>query len=180
MSLKDDYLSQVRQARTDHKKWVNQIRVIVSGLQNDKNIIALNPSEDSFGMWLYSKAMAYSISNSKLVLNDMESLFDACYNQYHKIYAVLFKEESGSIFSSLFGSKKASISDYKLANQYYEILLEKSDQLLNKLRIFENQLTATNFEKFESVLSSEQNSVKEEITPKKKEQRYYRGSLIEN
>jgi len=181
MSKKDQYLEHVRQARLQHKKWVNQIRLIVSGLSKDDEMIALNPSESAFGDWLYSKAMTYSISNSNLVLSDIEFLFDECYKEYHNIYAVLFKESSGGIISSLFGGQKASTSDYKIASQYYETLLETSDKLLNKLRVFENQLSATNNEKFDKALENEEFVKKEDIpAPKQKEQRYYRGSLIED
>lgn len=181
MSKKDNFLELVRQIRIEHKKWVNQIHLMVSGLEKDKDAVALNPSESAFGEWLYSKAMAYSIANSKLVLNDMEALFDECYDEYHKIYAVLFKKDGANILNSLFGAKKASASDYKIAGQYYETLVEKSDKLLNKLRIFENQLRATNFEKFDRALSDEDSEEKVVLqAPKQKEQRYYRGSLIED
>lgn len=181
MSNKNHYLEQTRQARIEHKKWINQVRLIISGLEKNREAIALNPSESPFGEWFYSKAMTYSISNSKLVLNDIETLFDECYQEYHKIYAVLFKEENIGILNSLFGSKKPSVSDFKIAEQYYEILVEKSDKLLNKLRIYENQLTATNTEKFDRALENEDfTAIEVKQAPKHKEQRYYRGSLIED
>lgn len=181
MSKKDDYLELLRQARVEHKKWINQIRLIVSGLEKNRTKVPINPSESAFGDWLYSKAIAYNIANSKLVLTDIEMLFDRCYEEYHKIYAVLFKESESGILSSIFGSSKASTSDYKIAGQYYETLLENSDKLLNKLRLFENQLVATNFEKFDRAISDEVTEVEEEVkAPKQKEQRYYRGSLIED
>jgi len=184
MSLKDEYLSYVREARVEHKKWVNHVRLIVSGLENDKEKIVLNAADSPFGKWLYSKAMAYNISNSTLVLSEIEQLFDACYNEYHKIYALLFKSQNGGLIGSLFGGGKASGSDYKIASQCYEAMLEKSDMLLSKLRVFESQLTATSNEKFEDALkgafaqnTAETKSVQEN---KPKEQRYYRGSLIED
>lgn len=181
MSKKDTYLELLKEARIEHKKWLNQTRLIVSGLEKSRSNIVLNPSESAFGSWLYSKALSYSISNSKLVLNDIETLFDDCYEEYHKIYAVLFKEESSGILSSIFGNKKASVSDYKIAAQYYEVLVEKSNKLLQKLQVFENQLSSTNFEKFDRVLPNEE-SVIENIQQKtkEKEQRYYRGSLIQD
>jgi len=181
MSKKEDFLEQVRQARIEHKKWVNQVRLIVSGLAKNKNTIALNPSDSKFGNWLYSKAIAYSIANSKLILGDIEVLFDSCYGEYHKIYSLLFKENENGLFTSLFGAKKASGSDYQIASQYYEVLLENSDKLLNKLLVFENQLNATNTEKFDRVLHEEKQTLKEkEVVEGTKEQRYYRGSLIED
>jgi len=181
MSKKDDYIEQARQARIEHKKWVNQVRLIVSGLEKNRDAIVLNPSESHFGTWLYSKATVYSISNSKLVLSEIEHLFDECYKEYHKIYTLLFKENNNGFLKSFFGVEKVSQSDYKIAEQHYEILLEKSDKLFNKLRVFENQLTATSFEKFDRELQDEA-IVKEKAvqTPKQKEQRYYRGSLIED
>jgi len=183
MSKKDQYIEQLRQARINHKKWMNQIRLIVSGLDKKKTTIPLNQSESQFGDWLYSKATVYSISNSKIVLTDIETLFNDCYNLYHKIYAILFNNEEGSILSSLFGSKKASRAEYKLAEQHYEKLVEKSEQLLKKVHIFKQQLTATNFEKFERALEThafdETNSQEEPKKEKAKAQRYYRGSLIE-
>lgn len=183
MSKKDHYIEQAKQARIKHKKWINQVRLVVSGLEKNKDSIPLNPLESDFGTWLYSKAMLYTISNSKLVLNEMESLFDECYMQYHKIYAVIFKDESNGILNSLFGSKKASLSDYKIAEQYYTQLVEKSDQLLNRLRVFENQLQATSFEKFDRALKDEDPVDDREFlntSTKPKEQRYYRGSLIQD
>jgi len=180
MSKKEEYLELIRQARIEQKKWINKVRLVVSGLEKDKATVALNPSESPFGEWLYSKAMGYSIANSKLVLTDMETLFDACYQEYHKIYALLFEGTNGNLISSLFGGAKASASDYKIAEQHYEDLLNISDKLLNKLRLFETQLLATGAEKFDKVLSNEEVIVQEEVkTPKQKEQRYYRGSLIE-
>jgi hypothetical protein len=180
MSIKEQYIEQAREARIEHKKWVNQVRLIVSGLETHRDAIALNPSSSPFGEWLYSKAMSYTISNSKLVLGELELLFDKCYEEYHKIYSVLFQDKDSSILASFFGTKKASSSDYKIASQHYETLLMYSDKLLSKMQIFENQLSATSFEKFERVLQELPPKEKEEaVAPKQKEQRYYRGSLIE-
>lgn len=181
MSKKDDYLELLRQARVEHKKWINQIRLVVSGLEKNHNTIPINPSETLFGNWLYSKALAYNIANSKLVLTDMEMLFDKCYEEYHKIYAVLFKQSDSGILSSIFGSSKASTSDYKIAGQYYEELVATSDKMLNRLNVFENQLVATNAEKFNRAIGDEVTENNKELkAPKKKEARYYRGSLIED
>lgn len=181
MSKKDNYIKQLKDARVEHKKWLNQIRLIVSGLQDDKNAVALSPSESPFGEWLYSKALSYSISKSALVLSEMEFLFEKCYEEFHKIYGLLLQERPG-LLANFFGGKKASHSDYMLATQYYEALLGYSDKLMNKLQIFENQLVATNEEKFEQAIEDAPTITKEQkkMASKPKEQRYYRGSLIED
>jgi len=189
MSKKDSFIEQARQARVNHNKWINQIRLIVSGLEKDKNTIALNQSESPFGVWLYTKATIYSISNSKMVLDEIETLYNECYEEYHKIYAVLFKDDGGGLIKSLFGAKKASNAEYQLAEQHYEALLGKSDQLLNKLKVYENQLNATSSEKFDKALEDHDEPDMKSMSnaeieamlneqAKSKEQRYYRGSLI--
>lgn len=188
MSKKDSFIEQARQARVNHNKWINQIRLIVSGLEKDKSTIPLNQSESPFGVWLYTKATIYSISNSKMVLDEIEVLFNECYEEYHKIYATLFKDDGGGVFKSFFSPKKASNAECQIAEQYYEVLLSKSDKLLNKLRIYENQLNATSAEKFdralEDVEETQEPKTNTEIEAmlneqaKSKEKRYYRGSLI--
>lgn len=181
MSKKEHYIRALKDAKVEHKKWLNQVRLIVSGLQTDKNAVALSPSESAFGEWLYTKALSYSISNSRLVLSEMEFLFEKCYEEYHKIYGLLLQERPG-LLANFFGGKKASHSDLIIASQYYEILLEHSDKLLSKLQLFENQLIATNEEKFEKLLEmqTQLDAQEPKVTQKPKEQRYYRGSLIED
>lgn len=181
MSKKENYIALLREARVEFKKWLNGIRLVVSGLEKDKNKIALNPSESHFGEWLYSRALTYPVSNSKLVLTEIELLFEQCYEEYHNIYSLLLGGKENSLFSSLFGNKKASASDYKIAGQYYDSLLQKSDKLLQKLHLFENQLSATNAQKFEMLDFAEPSQI-QESKPKKVEtqKRYYRGSLIED
>lgn len=180
MSKKENYIKEARDALIEHKKWVNQVRLVVSGLEKKRDAIALNPSESPFGVWLYSKATIYSISNSKLVLNDIERLFNECYEEYYKIYAYIFKEQKSGFLYSIFGQREASLADYKVAQKNYENLIPKSDQLLKKLTLFQNQLRATNFEKFERALPEMKSNEEPLERPKQKEQRYYRGSLIED
>lgn len=180
MSLKEHYIQEAKEAKIEHKKWVNQIRLIISGLETNKELIALNPSASHFGNWLYSNTLGYTVSNSKLVLDDIELLFDKCYEEYHHIYTLLLKEQNSGILASLFGVKKASSSDYKIASQHYETLLLYSDKLLSKMQLFENQLSATSVEKFAKALEDNKISQNEPVEKKKsKEQRYYRGHLIE-
>ena len=81
----------------------------------------------------------------------------------------------------MFEEKKDSGSDYQITDRYYEVLLENSDKLLHKLLVFENQLNTTNTGKFDRVLHEEKEILQEDEAVKKiKEQRYYRGSLIED
>lgn len=179
MSKKDSYLELLKEARIEHKKWINQVKLIVSGLEKSKSTIVLNPSESPFGRWFYAQAMECPITNSDLILSDMELFFHKCYEEYHKIHALLFKDSNGGILESLFGSTKASLSDYKIASELYETLLENSEKLLRKLRAYENQLIATNSQKFDrAILDDTVSESREQNELQEKEKRYYRGSLI--
>ncbi len=174
-SDKDRYIASIRKARAEHNKWLHKIKLMISGLDMNKSAVELNQSESPFGHWLYTEAILLSTLNSKATLLEIEILFNICYSQYHKIYNVLFNS-NGGILNSLFGNKKASSSDLIIAQNFYEELVEKSDELLNKIRIYENQVQANGEEKFENLYPNEQISPKE--VHKNKEERYYRGSLI--
>jgi hypothetical protein len=175
ISNKDRYIAGIRKARGEHNKWLHKIKLMISGMEVNKNAVELNQSESPFGHWLYSEAILLSTLNSKSTLLEIEALFNACYWEYHKIYNVLFNGKEG-LFGSLFGNKKPSSSDLMISQNYYEELVRKSDELLNKIRIYENQVQANHEEKFDGLYPKEEITHKE--TPKPKEERYYRGSLI--
>lgn len=177
MSDKDRYVASVRKARAEHGKWLNAVKVMVSGFEKNKDLVALNQSESPFGVWLNEEAILLSTINSKAALIDVEEMFNECYSLYHKIYHRLFNTKNSSLLSSVFGINKVSVDDLKLSEHYYEELVKKSDQLTNKLRVYENQVQANGEEKFEGLYAKETIFIKEESV-EIKTQRYYRGSLI--
>lgn len=81
----------------------------------------------------------------------------------------------------MFGSKKASASDLKLAQNSYEELLNASDALLKRLRAFESVMLATPQTKFDELMvASEPMTVAAETAAPAPEQKlYFRGELIE-
>jgi hypothetical protein len=175
ISNKEKYIAGIRKARGEQNKWLHKIKLMISGLDMDKKAVELNQSESPFGHWLYSEAILLSTINSKATLAEIEALFNSCYWEYHKIYNDLFNSKEG-FFGSLFGNKKPSSSDLIISQNYYEELVRKSDELLNKIRIYENQVQANSEEKFDGLYPKEEITHKE--VPKPREERYYRGSLM--
>lgn len=184
MSSKENFISQLNTARYEHKKWLNNIKVLVSGMQMDKESIPLNEMDSPFGMWLYRDAMLLSTHSSKAVLEEISTLYSQCYEAYHKIYALVFRGKSEGFFG-LFANNKLTHSDLLLAQRYYEELVVVSDNLLKRLRLFESQVHAAGSEKFdhlyphEEVATAQQKVPEEAVAVPQKGQRYYRGSLIE-
>jgi len=185
MSLKETTIQHLRKARAQHVKWVEQIKLLVSGIPMEKEKIALSKTEGAFGEWFYGEASSFSTSQCKTVIEEMAEAHTACHDHYLKIYRLVFggNSQSGGLFQGLFGSRnKASSSDLILAQHCYADVVVSSDRLLNRLRIFESQLLATPEEKFKEILMfletpvpAVEPAVLHAATPK----RIYRGQLID-
>jgi len=184
MSSKENFIDQLHSASYEHKKWLNKIKVLVSGINVDKESIPLNETDTPFGKWLYRDAMVFSTQNSKSVLEDITGLYSQCYETYLKIYGLMFMGKEGGFLQGLFSNKKASHSEILLAQKYYEELVVISDALIKRMRTFESQMYATSNEKFDLLFSSANavdtdESMETEPLEEPKVKRYYRGSLIE-
>jgi len=184
MSSKENFISKLHKAGYEHKKWLNSIKVLVSGMSVEKESIPLNEMDTPFGHWLYSDAMVFSTQSSKSVLEDISKLYTECYESYLKIYGIMFAGKNNGFLSGLFSNNKASSSELLLAQKYYEELVVISDNLIKRMRTFENQMYATSSEKFdhlcpETSSAPEQSRNEEADATPEKVQRYYRGTLIE-
>lgn len=184
MTTKETFIIRLRKARTQHLKWVNQIKLLVSGIAVDKSSIPVNPSESPFGIWLYDEAMAFATSNSKNVLKEIDLLHAECFEHYFKIYHTLVSKNSGGFLGGLLGSKKPSASELMLAQKFYAELVESSDALINRMRVFESQMLATCEAKFDELVLAPEEAVdpvrlRAETQPKGNVQRMYRGQPVE-
>ena len=182
MSSKEKYISTTRTARTYQVKWVNQIKLMVSGVTIDKDTLSLDPTESDFGKWLYDEAMIFSTTSAKNVIEEMLDLHASCYDIYLKIYGTLFSGQKSGIMA-MFGTKKASANDLKLAQNYYEELLKVSDHLLSRLRTFESIMLSLPETKYDELIMApeivEKVSPAESAETKQKHKLYFRGQLIE-
>jgi len=185
MASKNSFIQHIREARTEQIKWLNQIKLIVSGVMSAKEAVPVNQTECGFSRWLYGDAMIFSTSNAKTVIDEMAELHTQCYDVYLKIYATLFASQKGGLMA-VFGSKKAGSSDLKLAQNYYEELITISDKLIARLRVFESQMLAMPEAKFDELIFTPEPETlpMPEIAAAKssdalKHKIYFRGQLIE-
>ena len=149
--LKEKCIHRLHQARTSHIRMLNSLKLLVSGLNVDESQFKPNLTDTAFGKWFYEEAMLFSIGNSRMQLDEMESLLLTFNDQFTKIYQIYFNNRSGG-FSGLLGmKKKASDAEKELAHRLYDEMVVLSDQIKQKLRIFESQLSSMSEEKFEEL-----------------------------
>lgn len=144
MGVKEKNLNNLYKARVAHLKWVNTIKLLVSGFHVEKSHMTLPIIQDTeVGAWYYNQAIQFSQFKSQSLLEEMENILEAMYNYYAKIYAIYFNEKKSSI-RSLFGQKGKDVSanDKELASRYYQDIVKLSDEFKQKLNTFERQMTA--------------------------------------
>lgn len=152
MTNKDKSIHYLNQARTAHIRWVNSIKLLVSGIDIAIDTIALNPTDSEFGRWYYHQAMRFSMGNSQLVLEDIESILITLHDKYMKIYSIYSGTKKRSLLGGILGTKqKASEHEIELSLHYYEEIVNLSDKLKQKLRVFESQMMSLGEEKFDFI-----------------------------
>lgn len=182
MSKKETYITKLRQSRTEHLRWMNQIKLLVSGIEIDVKAISINESESSFGEWLYSCGMIFSTQSIKNSVYDIERYFKKCFEDYLNIYSTVVKTNSSGFLSGMFSSSKPSNSDLIIAQQHYEDLVHTSDKMLSSLRRFESQLLAMGEQKFDELILHENTPTPSQktVTQSDEKKMYrYRGQIIE-
>lgn len=180
MAAKESYITSIRNARTHQVKWVNQIKLMVSGVGVDKEKIPVSQTESDFGKWLFEEAMIFSTTNARGIIDEMSDLHTQCYDIYLKIYGALFANQKSG-FMGMFGSKKASANDLQLAQNYYEELLGVSDKLLSTLRRFESMMLAMPESKYDEIITVPEPALtaQAEVESRPKQKIYFRGRVIE-
>jgi hypothetical protein len=152
MTNKEKSIHNLHQARTSHIRWINAIKLLISGIQVSEDSIQLNPTDSLFGQWFYDEAMLFSLGTSRMVLEEIEILFLSLHDKYMKIYPIYYSSKKRSLLGGLIASKnKASEHEIELSQRYYEEIVLLSDKLKHKLRILESQLISLGEDKFDSV-----------------------------
>lgn len=169
MNAKEKSLNRLYKARVAHLKWVNTIKLLVSGLKVDKSHLTLPLVQDSeVGTWYYNDAIQFSQFRSQSVLAEMETLLEAMFNMYAKIYEIYFAEKQSTLKSFL-GIKNARTlnrHEIELAGRYYEDIVKLSDEFKSKLYTLERQMLA--MQENEHALVNHFESVEERVVQPKK------------
>lgn len=180
MTVKETFIQSTREARTHHVKWVNRIKLLVSGMQSETKSIPLDQTNSEFSRWLYREAMIFSTASASHIIDEMVELHSHCYDIYLRIYNTLLSPRKGGFIGVFGGSKHASHSDLMLAQHHYAELIAISDHLLARLRAFESHMLATAEAKFdELVIETPAETVESPKSDDIKNKIYFRGRLIE-
>ncbi|MDD2837963.1 MAG: CZB domain-containing protein [Sulfuricurvum sp.] len=183
MSNKERSIHSLHQARTAHIRWVNAIKLLVSGIDVPADTIALSPTDSPFGKWFYDEAMLFSLGTSRMVLEDIEVLLLSMHDKYTKIYPIYYGQKKRSLLGDIMGRKShASEYEMELSLRYYEEIVLLSDKLKHKLRVLESQLLSIGEEKFADIAkftqaapsTPKQQPLNEE--PKDSDEAYYYGT----
>ncbi len=145
--MKEQAIHNLHKARTAHVRTLNAVKLLVSGLNVDENQFKLGQTETAFGKWFHEEAMLFSTGNSRIHLEAMEAILLKLHDHFTKIYQVYFANSAGIM--GLFGKKnKPSDAEKELAKRLYDEMVIFSDELKQKLRVFESQLSSMPEEKF--------------------------------
>lgn len=146
--MKEQTIHNLHKARTAHIRTLNDVKLLVSGLSVDASQFKLGQTQTAFGKWFHEEAMLFATGNSRMSLEAIENLLLKLHDHFAKIYTIYFNNQSGGIMGLLGKKNKPSDAEKELAQRLYEEMVVFSDELKQKLRVFETQLSSLPEEKF--------------------------------
>lgn len=151
MNNKEKSIHNLHQARTAYIKWLNSVKLMISGVEMNRTAMQPDMSESAFGQWFYDEAMLFAHMNCNMTLANIEKLLDEVYQLYTKIYLIYFGEKTKGL-KSFFGAKhRVSPHEVELATRYYEQIVVLSDQFKGKLKLLESQWMSYQEDKFDDL-----------------------------
>lgn len=129
---KTEVITLLRQAKTGHKKWVENAISLIEGLPLDKNQVPVNGTECMFGQWYYGEGQGLK---SLKAFKEIEQYHDGLHRIYREIFVLLFEEESKpSLLTRLFGiSRKVSEEKKLAAHEKLQALKLQSRSIMKKV-----------------------------------------------
>jgi hypothetical protein len=152
---KEEILTHLRAAKSAHIKWVQKAKMLINGIEVEKDAIPVNSTECKFGQWFYGDGQILNAlsNNPPECMVSIEELHTELHDIYMKIFRIYFSKQSGGFFSKLFGSKnKITAEDQKSAEVYYEELEDVSKKLLEEINRLERRLLAVPEEKIAELI----------------------------
>jgi hypothetical protein len=164
MTAKERFIHNLHQARSNHIRWVNSIKLLISGIDINEKYITPDATTSEFGVWFYQEAMLFTLGTPKMVLDEIEVLLHTLYDKYMKIYSIYYGQKKKPFLGNLLGTKiKVSEYEIELSHHYYEEIVMLSDKLKHKLRILESQLMSFSDEKFDTLSAFTDTKIVEDV-----------------
>ena len=152
---KDHIIEHLRAAKTAHIKWVQKAKLLINGIEVEKDAIPVNSTECKFGKWFYSDGQVLNaLSNNPMeCMVSIEQLHFELHDIYMNIFHIYFSKPSGGFLSKIFGSKKkVTPEEVKKAEEYFKDLEEVSKKLLDEINRLERRLLAVSEEKIRELV----------------------------
>jgi len=147
---KAETVEHLHNAKKAHVKWVQRAKALIEGLPMEKEAIPVDCTECKFGQWFYGEGQNLNAIPGMDCLHEIETLHFNLHDVYMKIFKVYFGDMNRSFFSKIFNMKKTiSDTDRQVARDYYDQLLEISNQLLEVIGRLERRLHAMSSSAFE-------------------------------
>lgn len=152
---KEQVIEQLRNAKSAHIKWVQKAKLLINGIEVDKDAIPVNSTECKFGKWFYGDAQSLcALSNNPAeCMTSIEQLHFELHDVYMNIFAIYFSKPDDGFFSKIFGKKKkVSEDEAKVAQEYFNKLEEISKMLLDEINRLERRVLAVSDEKIKELI----------------------------
>lgn len=144
---KEHVLDHLRAAKSAHIKWVEKAKLLINGVDVQKDAIPIDSTECKFGQWFYSDGQKLNaLTNNPLeCMEKVERLHFELHDMYLNIFNIYFNKPKQGFFSKMFGNKKDNISMYEIqqAREYFDKMAAVSKDLLEEINRLERRLLAT-------------------------------------
>ncbi len=152
---KEQVVEQLRAAKSAHIKWVQKAKLLISGIEVEKDAIPVNSTECNFGKWFYSDAQALNaLSNNPMeCMTSIEQLHFELHDEYMKIFSIYFSKPDDGFFSKIFGKKKkVTPEEIEESKGHFNKLEEISKMLLDEINRLERRILAVSDEKIKELI----------------------------
>ncbi len=140
---KEETLTQLRNAKKAHVKWVQRARALTEGLPIEKEAIPMDSTECAFGQWFYGEGQKIGIMPGMECFKEIERKHSELHEVYLKIFKIYFGDMNRSFFSKLFNlKKKISEPEHDIAVEFFGQLKKISEELLLHIERLERRISA--------------------------------------
>ncbi len=140
---KEETLTQLRNAKKAHIRWVQRAKALTEGLPVEKDAIPMESTECLFGQWFYGDGQNLGLLPGMDCFKQIEHKHNELHDIYMKIFKIYFGEMNRSFFSKLFNLKKRiSEAEHDIAVEFYGQLKRVSEELLEQIEKLERRVNA--------------------------------------
>lgn len=150
---KNEILEKLRAAKTSHVNWVQKAKMLIEGIDINKDSIPVNATECNFGLWFYDDAQKLNAlrNNPVEAMTKIENLHMQLHNKYLSIYKIYYTQDAG-FFKKLFGrKKKIGPKDTIQAHDFFQELQVISEKLLVEINKLERRILTLAEEEIEKL-----------------------------